>query len=191
LTQSAQERLRKRLDELGAVRLSVTAEVTACPICGGGMGVQKTVQRQGRTLEHGSFEIREAVHVCVNGCRWPSGARVIERAGGLGERLLPRSTIGYDVMTFVGMERFLRFRQREEIQALLKAEPFRLAISTGEISRLERLFLEYLERLHDSRTVFLRAVLEPTAAGRCILTPPARAVAARCWWSFPDGVAGC
>lgn len=124
------------------------------------MGVQKSVLRRGRTLEHGPFEARETVHACLNGCRWPSGAQVIQRAADLAERLLPRSTIGYDVMTLIGTERFVRFRQREEIQARLKAEPFRLALSTGEISRLGHLFLEYLERLHDARAAFLRGAME-------------------------------
>jgi hypothetical protein len=32
------------------------------------MGVQKTVRRCGRTLEHGSFEARESVPVCLAGC---------------------------------------------------------------------------------------------------------------------------
>lgn len=122
------------------------------------MGVQKTVHRLGRTLEHGTFETREAVQVCSNGCRWPSGVQVIGRSDDLAQRLLPRSTVGYDVMTFIGLERFFRFRQREEIQTLLK-DQFALPLSTGEISRLARLFLEYLERLHEARAEALRSAL--------------------------------
>lgn len=123
------------------------------------MGVQKTVPRHGRTLEHGAFEARETVHACMNGCRWPSGAQVIQRSDGLAERLLPRSTVGYDVMAFIGKERFVRFLQREEIQTMLM-DRFRLPLSTGEISRLGRLFLEYLERLHEARAEDLRRAME-------------------------------
>ena len=123
------------------------------------MGVQKTVHRHGRTLEHGTFDARETVHVCMNGCRWPSGNQVIQRFSGLAERLLPHSTVGYDVMVFIGMERFVRFRQREEIQTMLK-ERFAVALSTGEISRLGHLFLEYLERLHEANTDALCSALE-------------------------------
>ena len=123
------------------------------------MGVQKTVLRHGRTLEHGSFEARETVYACAKGCRWPSGALVIRRCDALTDRLLPRSTIGYDIMVFVGMERFVHFRQREEIQTMLK-DRYTLPLSTGEISRLGRLFLEYLVRLHDAHAGDLRSALE-------------------------------
>jgi hypothetical protein len=123
------------------------------------MRAQKTVHRQGRTLEHGTFEARETVYACRNGCCWPSGRQVIKRASSLAERLLPRSTVGYDVMAFVGMDRFVHFRQREEIQERLR-EHHGLDLSTGEISRLGRLFLDYLERLHEARTVVLREALE-------------------------------
>ena len=123
------------------------------------MRVQKTVHRQGRTLAHGTFEAQETVHVCTNGCRWPSGRQVIGRAACLAEQLLPRSTVGYDVMTFIGVERFVHFRQREEIHALLQ-ERHGLTLSTGEISRLARRFLDYLERLHEARAGALRRALE-------------------------------
>jgi len=137
----------------------VAAEAGTCPICADPLRAQKTVHRQGRTLEHGTFEARETVYACRNGCRWPSGRQVIQRASSLAERLLPRSTVGYDVMAFVGVERFVHFRQREEIQERLR-EHHRLTVSTGEISRLGRLFLDYLERLHEARTGVLREALE-------------------------------
>ena len=40
------------------------------------------------------------------------------RAASLSVALPPGSNVGYDVMVFVGLERFLRCRQREEIQAI-------------------------------------------------------------------------
>ena len=151
--------MRHRLGSLGAVQLSVVEEPGTCPICAGPMRAQKTVHRQGRTLEHGAFEARETVYVCRNGCNWPSGRQVIQRASSIGGRLLPRSTVGYDVMTFIGVERFVHFRQREEILETLR-ERHGLTLSTGEISRLGRLFLDYLERLHLARTEGLRGALE-------------------------------
>jgi hypothetical protein len=123
------------------------------------MRVQKTVHRQGRTLAHGTFAARETVHVCTNGCCWPSGRQVVQRAVCLAEQLLPRSTVGYEVMTFIGVERFVHFRQREEILDLLMTR-HGLTLSTGEISRLARRFLDYLERLHEARTGVLRSALE-------------------------------
>ena len=123
------------------------------------MGVQKTVRRRGATLEHGPFEACETVHACLNGCRWPSGERVVQRAAGLAEQLIPRSQVGYDVMTHIGFERFVHFRQRAEIVATLH-DRFGLSLSSGEVSRLARRFLDYLERLHEARSEALRAVLD-------------------------------
>lgn len=129
-----------------------------CPVCGSPWHVQKTVPRTGRTLAHGAFDARETVHVCPEKCRWPSGARVTRRAACLTEALSPNSNVGYDVMVFVGTERFLHHRQREEIQAALADQGVR--ISTGEVSELAHKFVRYVARLHRARTGELRAVLE-------------------------------
>jgi len=67
--------------------------------------------------------------------------------------------MGYDAMVFVGLERFLRHRQREEIQASL-IERYSVSISTGEISNLSRSFVHYLARLHQSKAEGMRAALE-------------------------------
>jgi len=153
-----QERLRQRLRRLGVPGVAVEDEPGACPLCGGPMVVQKSVSRAGRTLEHGAFEARETVHVCAGGCRWPSGAMVTRRAAALCERLLPRSMVGYDVLTFVGCRRFLDHRQRDEIAKALR-EQYGLDLSSGELSRLAHLFLDYLQRLHDAHTETLRAAM--------------------------------
>jgi len=122
------------------------------------MVVQKSTPRQGRTLEHGSFDARETVLVCAAGCRTPSGTLVTRRAACLSERLLPRSMVGYDVMTFVGMQRFAEHRQRDEIKSALW-DRYGLDLSTGEISRLAVLFTKYLLRLHEAHSPALRAEL--------------------------------
>ncbi len=122
------------------------------------MHVQKTVQRQGVTLEHGSFLARETVHTCAAGCRHKNGTRVIRRATTLGACLPPKGTVGYDVLVFVGRARFVEHRQREEIRAALAARG--VVLSTGEVSVLGRRFLGYLEALHAARAEALRAVLD-------------------------------
>jgi hypothetical protein len=123
------------------------------------MVVQKTVPRSGGTLAHGDFAARETVHVCAARCRQPSGALVTRRATCLTEALLPRSNTGYDVMTFVGLERFLRARQRQEIQERLRTE-HGLVLSTGEVSNLAQRFATQLGRLHRARAGALRAALQ-------------------------------
>jgi hypothetical protein len=128
------------------------------------MHVQKTFEHGGVTLAHGAFQVRETVHVCAAGCRQSAlgdarGGSVIKRQVAIANILPPRSTIGYDVMTFVGIERFVHFRQREEIRALLE-QRYVVRPSSGEVSDLGRRFLVYLEALHIARAPDLRAALE-------------------------------
>jgi hypothetical protein len=83
---------------------------------------------------------------------------VTQRATSLSETLLPNSNVGYDVMVFVGLSRFLGARQREEIRAALLDQG--VLVSTGEVSRLSRLFVRYLSRLHRTRIPQLKALLD-------------------------------
>ena len=136
----------------------VVEERGGCPLCEGPMLVHKTVPRSGHTLAHGSFGAQETIHACATECRWPSGALVTRRATCLCEALMPGSNYGYDVMVFVGQQRFLRHRQREEIQSAL-CDEHGIAISTGEVSELSRRFAQYLARLHRARCGLLAAAL--------------------------------
>jgi len=127
------------------------------------MGVRKTFEHAGVTLAHGVFRVRETVHVCSSGCRHsdPGGAHgraLLKRQAAVAQLLLPRSTAGYDVMTFVGLERFLHSRQRKEILAALE-QNYHIVLSSGEVSQLGRRFLVYLEALHHARAPELRAAL--------------------------------
>jgi len=147
-----------RLGNLEPVPVLVAEPPGLCPLCGGFMKVQKTAPRCGRTLAHGAFDGRETIHVCATGCRWASGALVTRRASCLREALMPGSIIGYDVMVFVGEQRFLHYRQREEIQTdLLEAG---ISISTGTVSALAQCFARYFAWLHRARSGLLKAALE-------------------------------
>jgi hypothetical protein len=121
------------------------------------MQVEKTFRHHGRTLAHGGFEVRETVHVCADDCR-VDGRPVRQRQAALAEILLPRSTVGYDVMAFIGRERFVHQRQREEIRAALH-DRYALVLSSGEVSALARRFLVYLQALHEQHAPELRAAL--------------------------------
>jgi hypothetical protein len=125
-----------------------------CPRCGDRMNVQKTVTHPGMTLAHGSFEAHESVLECAAGCK-EDGRLIVRRQSALAEILIPRSPIGYDVMTRVGMARFVEYQQREEIRAELKGK-YDLALSSGAVSKLETRFLAYLEALHIKRAPELR-----------------------------------
>lgn len=131
------------------------------------MHVWKTLRRNGQTLEHGAFRACETVYVCGNGCivtpASVAGAPatkagvVTQRSESLAQLMLPRRALGYDVMTFVGLQRFVHHRQREEIRNDLEARGIR--VSTGGISSLAQDFVVYLEALHQRRAPALRAAL--------------------------------
>jgi len=120
------------------------------------MGVRKTRERQGVTLAHGSFLAHQVERVCLAGCR-KRGVAVRHQPAALARLLLPRSTVGYDVMVAVGMGRYLNGRQRETLRVELSERG--VALSAGQISRLGRRFLDYLQALHSDRAPMLRAAL--------------------------------
>lgn len=122
------------------------------------MHVQKTFCHHGVTLEHGRFQVRETVHICSAGCN-QNGHPVRQRQRSVAELLVPRGAVGYDVMTFVGLQRFVHYRQRESIRAELE-QKYDIPLSLGEVSALGRRFLVYLEALHHARAPQLRKALE-------------------------------
>jgi hypothetical protein len=121
------------------------------------MHVQKTLERRAVTLAHGPFRVRETVYVCARRCK-RKGSLVTRRDPTLAELIPPKSTVGYDVMVYVGIERFLSHRQREEIRSSLEKE-HGIHLSCGEISELGKRFVIYLEVLHRDSAPALRAAL--------------------------------
>ncbi len=140
------------------VLISVCDEPGQCPICGGPWHVQKTVPHHGKTISHGQFEIRETIHVCAAGCRYASGGLVTRRAVSLAHHIIPDRTVGYDVMVFVGLQRFVHHRQREEIRSTLLDE-YGISLSSGTISNVAELFLQYMQDLHYKHAQRLRNAL--------------------------------
>ena len=129
-----------------------------CPLCVEPLHVQKTTTRNGKTLAHGEFIVNETVYFCPNCKMNKNGHQFVKRQAELKRLLLPRSSIGYDVMAFCGTERFLKHRQREEIQSNLKQQ-YGIDVSTGKISDLEKAFTVYFKTLHESKGPQLKAVL--------------------------------
>ena len=144
---TANDRNRKQLLSTSGVLVSVCDQGGRCPICRGPWRVQKTAYHHGKTIRHGQFEIRETIHVCGGRCHDESDRLVIRRAHSLSKHIVPGRTVGYDVMTFVGLERFFHHRQRNEIRTSLLCE-HGIDLSTGTISNLAKLFLRYMKVLH-------------------------------------------
>ena len=150
--------MQKVLDLFGMV-VTAKGQPGSCDICQGSMHVQKTFLHEGRTLAHGTFDVRETVWVCAARCRYPSGKFVTRRADSVLQCIMPNSITGYDLMVSVGLKRYLYYRQREEIRAKL-LEKHGIEISSGEVSLLSWRFLDYLSRLHYARADQLKAALE-------------------------------
>jgi len=152
-----------RLRDLGEILVDVQPPRRRCPKCKRSMHVRKTFGHRGVTLAHGSFHAREAEYVCPHGCseRTADGRNrrsLVRRSPETASLLLPRSTIGYDVLAHVGVERFVRFRRRDEIREDLLAR-WGIELSTGEVSSLAKKFCVYLKALHVSRAKALGKAL--------------------------------
>ncbi len=120
------------------------------------MVVEKSTERHPQTLAYGALLVRETVRVCANGCRHQDGTRIRRRAEALSEHVLPGASVGYDVMVHVGLARRFQHRQREEIRQELEAG-HGIRVSSGEVSRLDRRFLDDLRALHEERSPQLAA----------------------------------
>jgi len=148
----------------GAMVFANAAPVGSCSLCNQPMRVQKTTRHDGKTLAHGHFVVCETIHACPT-CKvmGPDGKKYqhlsVQRQPELAALLLPNSSIGYDVMCFIGRERYLEHRQREEIQNNLRHQ-YSIDLSTGEISNLERSFTVYLRTLHEAKAGLLKAVID-------------------------------
>jgi hypothetical protein len=82
-----------------------------------------------------------------------------QRSEVLAGLLLPRRTVGYDVLVQVGLQRYVHRLQREQIRDSLEQQ-HGISLSTGEISTLAHDFLLYLEALHERCAPRLREVME-------------------------------
>lgn len=127
-----------------------------CSHCNGPLHVQKTTARNGKTLAHGHFIVNETIYFCPS-CK-ENKHLFVKRQEELKGLIPPRSSIGYDVIAFCGTERFLKHRQREEIQRDLK-QHYGIDVSTGKISDLEQTFTVYFKALHEFKAPQLKAVL--------------------------------
>lgn len=152
------ERSIQKVLDLRGVVVTAKEQPDSCEICQGPMRVQKTFRHEGRTIAHGTFQVHETIWVCATKCRHPSGKLATRRANSVSQCIMPNSITGYDLMVSVGRKRYLDRQQREDIRSELR-ENYAIEISCGEVTRLEKCFLDYLTRLHYSRADLLKAAL--------------------------------
>ncbi len=117
------------------------------------MRVVKSRTRRVVTLAEGPFDAREVFKRCQ--CR-PSCP--VLGSSALASLVPPRQRNGYDLIVHVGLARYLRHQQRDEIRDELARE-HGITLSTGTVSNLCDRFLVYLEALHLCRVPRLVAAM--------------------------------
>lgn len=157
LRQRQAENSRRMLSTAGAL-VHVDTQDAACPRCSGPTKVQKSTPRSIATLEHGPFVAMETVRVCAGRCRRPDGGPWTMRCQCLSRRVAPGCIDGYDVEVYVGRQRHIHHRQREEIRERLLHE-LGITRSSGQISALAGRFLMHLGALHHKKVAALRQAL--------------------------------
>lgn len=112
---------------------------TVCEDCHGPLHVYKTQTKRVHTLHLGSFRARQTLRICRR-CDRVYGSEPLSRLAPCGCRF------GYDVLSFVGRELFVRHRQAQEI--IEKLHERRVRISPSEVSCLGKKFVVYLALAH-------------------------------------------
>lgn len=129
------------------------AESTHCPVCHTTLDVQKSKRRVVTTLQSSKLVVREIRKVCRADRLHPV---LISQAL---SSLVPRHQgYGYDLIVWVGLARYLKNKQRQEIRAKL-LHHHGIILSDGTISTLCDRFLGYLEKLHLHRAPALRKAM--------------------------------
>lgn len=117
------------------------------------MGVRKTRKRLVTTLNEGLFEAREHLKGCdsISSC-------VLVGSEKLAQIVPPHQRYSYDMIVHVGLQRYLRGKQRKEIMQKLM-ETRGIELSEGTVSNICDRFLIMFEMLHLLRAPALRNAL--------------------------------
>jgi len=133
--------------------IDFVAEAEHCLVCGEAVQAQKSKRRLVVTVAAGAFVAREVRKRCASDSTHP--VLVSER---LSRLVPPRQGYGYDLIVQVGLARYLRNLQRDEIRTELLRE-HGIVVSDGSITHLCDRFLRLLEGLHHRRAPALRAAM--------------------------------
>ncbi len=119
--------------------IEFVAEATNCPVCAGEVAVQKSKTRQVISFQAGTFMAREIRKRCQQN---PSHPVMISQR--LTRLVKPRQRHSYDLIVKVGLARYIKGMQGQEIRAELSQVRV-IDLSDGTISNLFDRFLIYLE----------------------------------------------
>lgn len=130
------------------------AEAKQCQRCSGNLRVQKSKKRIVSTIETGTIQVREIRKVCSIDSSHPVEiSQTLSRMVPCGQRY------GYDLIVWVGLARYHRNQQRQEIRAELFRQK-NIILSDGSISEICNRFLLYFEAFHLNCVPMLRVAME-------------------------------
>ena len=132
--------------QLSQIAVRVDAEESHCPICGAALTVQKTSFSEIVTNKHGALSGWWPTQKCPNGCKKEDGRTFTKRAGQLENLAMKNHGFGYDIEVEVGICRYLKHMQIDEIVEKFDAEGKKM--SPASVSRYSHQFLDHLELLH-------------------------------------------
>ena len=134
--------------------IEFVVEAEACPICTSPLQIQKSKRREVITFQAGVFTAKEIRKKCTRNATHP-----IMCSDELAHLVKPHQRYAYDLVVHVGLARYLRGKQREEIRDELYQERG-VTLSNGSISNLCDRFLTYFEALHLARVPELRHAMQ-------------------------------
>ena len=131
-----------------------------CPICGRDTVYYKTTNtRSFGTIRFGQVTFRESqVRCAVHTYSAVDGTPLSYGSTFLRSLVAPGWTVGFDVIVYVGEQRFLKYRQVEEVYESLLARGIDCGLSS--ISRWADFFLAAVECLHYTKTEKLKKLIK-------------------------------
>ena len=135
-------------------RIDFLAEADTCALCGALIIVVRSKRRTVVTYAEGMFEAVDIQKQCSAAPSHP-----VIKSEALTRIVRPRQRFGYDLIVYVGLARYLRRKQREEIcDELFRKRAIK--VSAGTVSNLCDRFLLYLEALHLLRSPYLKSAVQ-------------------------------
>ena len=148
----------RKVRDIKGVVITISPEKTTCPQCQEKMGVRNSYPRKLTTEKYGTVSARVITLKCNEGCRTIDGSTVL-RHPDIISRIVPKcASIGYDVEVEVGLQRYLKRMQREEVREHLIEKD--IHISNGKITNLAHRFLRHFGFLHAQRSSALKEAIE-------------------------------
>ena len=146
LARTLEERTGKR------VEFHFASQQQHCPICGRPTEYYKTTRpRTIQTLRFGEVRFRESqVRCSVHSHDVKDGSPLNFGSAFLRSLAPARAAIGFDVIVEIGRQRFIEYRQVEEVCKALQTQ--KITCSRSSVSRWADFFLAAVECLHYTKT---------------------------------------